>query len=77
MDISMPRMNGLDATREIRAHEGPDRRCVIIGLSANAFEEDRSRCLEAGMDGFLAKPVSRADLITALSGALSGSAAQL
>lgn len=71
MDISMPRMNGLDATREIRAREAGDERCVIIGLSANAYEEDRPRCFDAGMDGFLAKPVGRAQLIEALAGALS------
>ncbi|PZX14889.1 signal transduction histidine kinase [Palleronia aestuarii] len=71
MDISMPRMNGLDATREIRLRERGQGRCVIIGLSANAYEEDQKRCLEAGMDGFLAKPVSRAKLIEVLSKALS------
>lgn len=75
MDISMPRMNGLDATREIRAREAGDERCAIIGLSANAFEEDRSRCLEAGMDGFLAKPAGRPVLIAALQSAISAKSA--
>ncbi len=71
MDISMPRMNGLDATREIRALETDGKHCTIIGLSANAFDEDRSRCLDAGMDGFLAKPVGQAALVRAIADAWS------
>ncbi len=71
MDISMPRMNGIDATREIRARETAGMHCAIIGLSANAFEEDQSKCFEAGMDGFLAKPVGRVALLRALSDVLA------
>ena len=58
MDCRMPVMDGYQATRAIRALERPDAaRIPIIALTADAFEEDRKRCLEAGMDDFLAKPV--------------------
>jgi signal transduction histidine kinase/DNA-binding response OmpR family regulator len=58
MDEEMPRMNGLDATRAIRKMEaGTGRHIRIIGLTGNATHEDERRCLEAGMDAFIAKPV--------------------
>ncbi|MEL6768082.1 MAG: response regulator [Pseudomonadota bacterium] len=60
MDVSMPVMNGYDATRRIRELElaGDDPACRIVGLTAHALEGDRDRCLDAGMDDYLSKPVS-------------------
>jgi two-component system, sensor histidine kinase and response regulator len=63
MDMRMPVMDGLEATRRIRAGElGSGRHIPIVALTANAFEEDREACLKAGMDGFLVKPVSAVSL---------------
>ena len=72
MDISMPVKDGLQATREIRAWEKAAGlpHCPIIALTANAFGEDREACRLAGLDGFLVKPLSRLDLLAAISGFL-------
>ena len=59
MDVQMPIMGGLEATEKIRLwqadHSQP--RTTIVALTANAFEEDRQKCLDSGMDDFLAKPL--------------------
>ncbi|MBL8468391.1 ATP-binding protein [Methyloversatilis discipulorum] len=60
MDMSMPGLSGIEATRAIRALAGPQPH--IAALTANAFESDRKACEEAGMDSFLTKPVSVAQL---------------
>lgn len=65
MDCHMPGMDGYEATRALRAQEAshPTRpRTPVIALTASAMAEDRQRCAEAGMDGFLSKPFTREDL---------------
>ncbi len=67
MDLHMPGMDGLEATRQIRAMEGEGARTPIIALTANASEEDRDACIAAGMDGFLVKPFDRERLAAVLA----------
>lgn len=57
MDIHMPVMGGIEATREIVRRWGPADRPIIIALTATADDNDRKECLAAGMDGFLSKPI--------------------
>jgi PAS domain S-box-containing protein len=59
MDMQMPVMDGLEATQKIRLSElGTARHLPIIAITANAFDDDRRKCFEAGMDGYVVKPVS-------------------
>jgi CheY-like chemotaxis protein/HPt (histidine-containing phosphotransfer) domain-containing protein len=66
MDMQMPEMDGLEATRRIRAETGPNQTTPILALTANAFVEDAARCKEAGMNEHLTKPIRRAALEAAL-----------
>ena len=68
MDMSMPQMDGLEATHAIRKLENEMAigHCPIVALTANAMQEDQDRCLEAGMDGFLTKPISKKALLNTI-----------
>ena len=67
MDIQMPIMDGLEATRQIRRHEKDmTTRTPIVALTAHAMPEDESRCLEAGMDHYLSKPIRAKKLLAVL-----------
>ena len=66
MDVQMPVLDGLEATRRIRAELPANRQPRIVAMTANALLEDREACLAAGMDGYLAKPVRAHELSAAL-----------
>jgi PAS domain S-box-containing protein len=70
MDIQMPQLDGIETTKRIRQREAaePGRRTPILALTANTLVEDRYACFEAGMDGFLIKPLDREKLAEALAG---------
>jgi CheY-like chemotaxis protein len=67
MDYHMPVMDGLDATRAIRALPGSHGSVPIIAMTASAMEADRVACVAAGMTGYLAKPIDLAALHRALA----------
>jgi CheY-like chemotaxis protein len=69
MDLQMPGMDGLSATRAIRAAEHGGRHQYVIGLTASIGSEQERECHRAGMDGYLSKPVSRDVLLAALAAA--------
>ena len=62
MDCQLPGMDGFEATRRLRALEGPLRRSVVVAMTASAMPGDREKCLEAGMDDYVPKPIDPAEL---------------
>ncbi len=75
MDIMMPVMDGLEATSQIKADPGPHPAPAIVALTANAMEGDRQRCLDAGCDDYLAKPVAPEELAATIERAVRARAA--
>ncbi len=66
MDLQMPEMDGLEASRLIRRQFAADRQPKIIALTANAMQGDREICLEAGMDDYISKPVKLPEIAAAI-----------
>jgi CheY-like chemotaxis protein len=71
MDVQMPEMDGLEASRRITARWQPGERPRIIAMTANAMQGDREACLAAGMDDYVTKPIRVTDLVAALERAAS------
>lgn len=67
MDVRMPRMDGLAATQVIRALPEPFGRTPILAVIADAMPEDAARCIAAGMDGHVPKPITHASLFAAIA----------
>ncbi|MFN8095670.1 MAG: response regulator [Vicinamibacteria bacterium] len=67
MDVQMPEMDGFEATRRIREAEGGARRTPIVAMTANAMKGDREKCLAAGMDDYVSKPITPKDVEAVLT----------
>ena len=66
MDVSMPEMDGIEATKLIRQLPGKNSKVFIVALTANVFKDDIERCYEAGMDGFVPKPINKKHLLKSI-----------
>jgi CheY-like chemotaxis protein len=66
MDVQMPEMDGYEATREIRRNEKAGQRTPIVAMTATVTDGERERCVAAGMDDYLAKPMQKADVLAVL-----------
>lgn len=67
MDVSMPEMDGIEATKLIRQLPGQNGKVFIVALTANVFKDDIERCYDAGMDGFVPKPIDKKLLLKSIS----------
>jgi len=66
MDCQMPVTDGYEATSKIRLHENGSRHTLIVAMTAHAMKGDRKKCMRAGMDDYLAKPIKKEDLLEIL-----------
>ena len=73
MDVNMPELDGLDATRQLRAGASPMRGVTIVALTADDDPMMQRRCIEAGMDGYLTKPINMASLVKTCERAIAKS----
>jgi two-component system sensor histidine kinase/response regulator len=75
MDLQMPEMDGLEAAAAIRSDEiGTNRHIPIIAMTAHAMSTDRDRCLAAGMDGYISKPIRARDLLNLIEHTMAADA---